>query len=216
MTEDGLFSRWSRKKHAARQGREDAAEERATEERATEPAAPADDGKAEADELAALPEDAALERLGLPDPDTLGPGDDFSGFMAKAVPEALRRRALRRLWLSNPVLANIDNLVDYGENFADPALVPEVLATAYRVGSGMLRQDLPPRTEAAAPAPDAAEAPEPEAAKALEPETQDTEPSEAHLATPEPEAEPAPPPDAADGEPPPDPPRRRRMAFTAG
>ena len=34
--------------------------------------------------------------LGLPDPDTLGPGDDFRAFMARAVPERLRRRALQR------------------------------------------------------------------------------------------------------------------------
>lgn len=31
----------------------------------------------------------------LPDPDTLVQGDDFSVFMAKAVPDRIRRRALR-------------------------------------------------------------------------------------------------------------------------
>ena len=37
-------------------------------------------------------------------------GDDFSGFMARNVPDHLRRRALRKLWVSNPVLANLDGL----------------------------------------------------------------------------------------------------------
>lgn len=79
-----------------------------------------------------------LAELELPDPDTLQPGDDFSAFMAKAVPDRLRRRALRKLWLSNPVLANLDELVDYGEDYTDAATVVENLQTAYQVGKGML------------------------------------------------------------------------------
>ena len=80
-----------------------------------------------------------LRQLDLPDPDSLQPGDDFSVFMKSAVPEAIRRRALRKLWLSNPVLANLDELVDYGEDFTDAATVVENLQTAYQVGKGMLR-----------------------------------------------------------------------------
>ena len=49
-----------------------------------------------------------LAELDLPDPDDLKPGDDVSGFMARAVPERIRQRALRRLWRLNPVLANVD------------------------------------------------------------------------------------------------------------
>ena len=33
-----------------------------------------------------------LAELKLPDPETLAEGDDFSGFLAKAVPERIRRR----------------------------------------------------------------------------------------------------------------------------
>ena len=62
--------------------------------------------------------------------------------MARAVPERLRRRALRKLWLSNPALANLDNLVDYGEDYTDAALVIENLQTAYQVGKGMLQHVL--------------------------------------------------------------------------
>jgi hypothetical protein len=64
-------------------------------------------------------------------------GDDFSAFMSKAVPDRLRRRALRRLWLANPALANLDGLLDYGEDFTDSATVIENLQTAYQVGKGM-------------------------------------------------------------------------------
>ncbi|WP_306153053.1 DUF3306 domain-containing protein [Roseovarius sp. MMSF_3281] len=84
-------------------------------------------------------DEEVLEDLGLPDPDTLELGDDFKAFMAKAVPDRIRRRALRRLWLSNPALSNLDGLLDYGEDFTDGATVVENLQTAYQVGKGMLK-----------------------------------------------------------------------------
>ena len=88
-------------------------------------------------ELAEKTDAELLEELDLPDPDTLGPGDDFRAFMTKAVPDRIRRRALRRLWLSNPALANLDGLLDYGEDFTDKAKVLEHMQTAYQVGKGM-------------------------------------------------------------------------------
>ncbi len=133
---------WSRRKAAV-----------AEEERARERAA----GEARAEEtrraLDEKPDAEALAELNLPDPDTLKRGDDFSAFMAQAVPARLRRRALRRLWLSDPVLANLDELVDYGEDFTDAATVVESLQTAYRVGKGMLErlQDGDEADEADAP-----------------------------------------------------------------
>ena len=125
MSEDFL-SRWSRRKRAV------AAEAEAEAEvEADTPPEPTPEEPERSDE-------EILEDLGLPDPDTLQPGDDVRGFMAKAVPERLRNRALRKLWLTNPVLANLDELVDYGEDFTDAATVIENLQTVYRVGKGML------------------------------------------------------------------------------
>ncbi len=80
-----------------------------------------------------------LTELELPDPDELQRGDDFTAFMRSTVPERLRRRALRRLWQSNPVLANVDGLIDYGDDFTDKATVIENLQTTYQVGKGMLK-----------------------------------------------------------------------------
>lgn len=92
--------------------------------------------------------------LDLPDPDTLKPGDDVRAFMEKAVPERLRRRALRQLWRTNPTLANLDGLVDYGEDFTDSACVIEGMQTAYQVGKGMLAhvQEMARQAEAEAAA----------------------------------------------------------------
>jgi len=135
--EDTPFARWSRRKLRARAEPADLPPD-ATEDAAPEPVAeaPADETEAE-----------TLDRLGLPDPDTLRMGDDFSVFMGRAVPEALRRRALRRLWLSNPVLANLDGLNDYDDDFTDSGLAGGALRTAYRAGKGYLRQITEERSE---------------------------------------------------------------------
>ncbi len=118
---------WARRKAAVKA--EEQADARAVEEQVI------------ADERRALEEktdEEILAELNLPDPDTLQLGDDVRGFMGNAVPDRLRRRALRQLWKLNPVLANVDGLVDYGEDFTDAALVVENLQTAYQVGKGML------------------------------------------------------------------------------
>lgn len=115
------------------------------------------------------PDAVILEELGLPDPDQMQAGDDFSAFLKAAVPDRIRRRALRKLWLSNPVLANVDGLLDYGEDFTDSATVIENMQTAYQVGKGMLKHvEEMARQEAirngditeAAPEPPAAEDPD--------------------------------------------------------
>ncbi len=80
-----------------------------------------------------------LEEFGLPDPDDLEPGQDIAGFMNKAVPERLRRRALRQLWRLNPMLANLDGLNDYDGDFTNAATDAPGVKTAYQVGKGLLR-----------------------------------------------------------------------------
>ena len=121
-----------------------------------------------ADALEAQTDAEVLEELGLQDPDTLEAGDDFSAFMAKAVPTRLRNRALRKLWLSNPALANLDALVDYGEDFTTSADAVEVVQTTYQVGKGLLAhvQEMARQEEAKLQAQDADE--EPQATEELE------------------------------------------------
>jgi hypothetical protein len=137
--------------------------------------------EAEADDAAIVSEQAAAERasledrsdaevleeLGLKDPDELEPGDDFSAFLQKAVPERLRQRALRRLWRGNPVLANLDGLVDYGEDYTDAAVAVENIQTAYQVGRGMLKHLLAEAEKNAPPLPEETDLPEEGAAVAM-------------------------------------------------
>jgi len=124
IDEDDFLSRWSRRKRQVK----------------TEEAAPVPEPLAEPEPEPESDEDeeALLVKLGLPSPESLGPGDDFRAFMADGVPAFLRRRALRVLWRSNPVLANLDGLNDYDDDFNSPELTKKVLATAYQVGRGFV------------------------------------------------------------------------------
>ena len=121
---------WSRRKEAAQ------AEEAERLARAEAETAKAE-AAARAAELEAMPEAELLETLGLPDPDNVRSGENAAAFMAKAVPMALRNRALRSLWRSNPVLANLDGLNDYDGDFTGNGLNGGVLKTSYEVGKGL-------------------------------------------------------------------------------
>ena len=120
-------SSWSRRRAAV-------AQEAADDAKAVEAAEIAEHHAA----LAEKSDEDVLEELGLPDPDSLVQGDDFKAFMSKAVPAHLRKRALRKLWRSNPVLACVDGLNDYDDDYLTGSTGQGVLKTSYQVGKGML------------------------------------------------------------------------------
>ncbi len=128
------------------------------EAQAQEAALRAQEAEALAEAQAEKTDTEILNELGLNDPDAMQMGDDFSAFMNRAVPEHLRRRALRVLWRSNPVLANLDGLCDHNDDFSDAATVMPDMKTAYQVGKGMMKHviALAEAAEAEAAAPSAA------------------------------------------------------------
>ncbi|KAF0676950.1 DUF3306 domain-containing protein [Profundibacterium mesophilum] len=123
---------WSRRKARVE------AERAAEQERAAAIAAAREDAALAAEQEEKTDEEILAE-LNLPLPEEIRPGQDVTAFMSKAVPQRLRQRALRQLWRVNPALANLDNLLEYGEDYTDAATVVENLQTAYQVGKGMLR-----------------------------------------------------------------------------
>ncbi|MCA1941624.1 MAG: DUF3306 domain-containing protein [Caenispirillum bisanense] len=134
----GFLSRWSRLKQEAR-------------EREQEPEAPQPEPEPEPEqepETAAEPDGAdadqaeAAEPLDLPDIDSLTRDSDYSVFMRAGVPADLRRQALRKLWRSDPVLANLDGLNDYDQNYAAPSIVGAAVRTAYDVFKGYAPRDV--------------------------------------------------------------------------
>lgn len=142
MTEE-LTSAWSRRRAAV-------AAEADAETLAQAKAATA----AQHQVLAEKSEEEVLAELDLPNPDDMKGGDDFSVFMKSAVPSALRNRALRTLWRSNPILANVDMLVDYGEDFTGKGDVIGAIKTAYQVGKGFVQDKKPVEIEASDVAPE--------------------------------------------------------------
>ncbi|ABG32424.1 DUF3306 domain-containing protein [Roseobacter denitrificans] len=124
----GKTTFWARRR-AAVQAEADA-ELRATEEA---------QAQARAEALAEKDDAEVLQEMGLPDPALLQQGDDFSAFMARDVPERLRRQALRTLWRSNPVLACVDGLNEYDDDYRAAMLLSEPVKTAYQVGKGMTK-----------------------------------------------------------------------------
>jgi hypothetical protein len=161
-----FLARWSRLKQRAR----------------TAPA-PAD---------AAAPPATAAPDIPAPDTDlppieSLTAESDFSPFMQPGVPEAARNAALQKLWRSDPVFANLDGLVEYGEDFAADFKSTAVVRTVYRVLQGMPGGRELPATEAAPSAGLSGEAPT-ESPSALPPTAPDPLPTVPRVT--EPRAEP--------------------------
>ena len=96
--------------------------------------------KAETEPEADADADAEQEALvaALPAVEELGAGSDYTPFLDRRVPVALRRAALRKLWLSNPMLAGLDGLNDYDDDFRTLG-VGKLVRTAYQIGKGMVR-----------------------------------------------------------------------------
>jgi hypothetical protein len=119
---EGFLGRWSRRKLA--------------------PAATRSDESQSAETQAA---DAAAQEEAFADFDfaSLDFASDYRRFMANAVPDDVRNRALRQLWSSSDLIAEPDELDEFREDFRDAAkVVPAALArSAYRIGSGFIDDD---------------------------------------------------------------------------
>jgi hypothetical protein len=90
------LSRWSQRKLAAQRGEEVAADAKPQD-------VPAPVSECEPPVLPAI--------------ESLTAESDYTAFLAKNVPEALTRAALRKLWTSDPVFANLDGLNHYDEDY---------------------------------------------------------------------------------------------------
>ena len=125
MSEDANFlSRWARRKAEVQ---ESEAEQAAAAQQTAEHDPPKElddrDRPVTEEEIAALP-----------DPDKLEHGADFKPFLRPGIPQALRQRALRRIWRVNPAIGFLDGMNEYDLDYTDAATVVENLKTAYQVG----------------------------------------------------------------------------------
>lgn len=74
---------------------------------------------------------------------------DYRRFMKAAVPDEVRRKALRKLWSSNDIISQPDELDDYLEDFREEVMgLPEGMAkSAYEIGRGFLPAAADPPSE---------------------------------------------------------------------
>jgi hypothetical protein len=132
VSEDsGALSRWSQRKAAARRGETPAD----PEEQPAPQATPIDDA-ASAEQGGTSPDDVPV----LPPVEELTAQSDYTAFLGEKVPEHLRRAALRKLWSSDPVFANLDGLNHYDEDYNLVDTTISAAQTAYRAGRGYLEE----------------------------------------------------------------------------
>lgn len=127
MSRDTDFlSRWARRKAEVRE------EEKREQDAKSAPPEALEAPEAQAGEI------TKEELAALPDPDSLEHGADFKPFLRPGVPQALRHRALRRIWRVNPSIGFLDGMNEYDLDYTDAATVVENLKTAYQVGRGFV------------------------------------------------------------------------------
>ncbi len=184
---EGFLSRWSKRK----------AEVREQEQKpAAEPAPP----------LPAAEEDE-IDLATLPSIESLTAESDFSVFLKKGVPLALRNAALRKLWLTEPSVVNYKALVEYNWDFTAPGygeLLPsdDIAKMAQQVFSGFSQtpgaEETPQAEPVESPAPQQPALPAPEeqpivAVRTSEQPIQgEPAPEPAHKSVSEPPADPPP------------------------
>jgi len=138
MADDRFLSRWSRRKLAEKQREDVPAPEVLEETESSAQAVDAPDGPSvpaeSADRQDAEPERHPAEDI---DIESLTKDSDFTVFMQKGVPSLVRRKALRKLWTSDPVLANLDGLNDY-EDMEWTYGISDAATTDWKLGRGFL------------------------------------------------------------------------------
>jgi hypothetical protein len=129
--DDDFLSRWSRRKRGEHAEPEPADPVAEVAEVADGDPPDADAGDAGDPEVVAR----------LPDIGRMDDASDFTVFLQAGVPEGLRRRALRKLWRVNPVLANLDGLNNYDEDYTKLHTLGRGMKTLYQVGKGFVTDE---------------------------------------------------------------------------
>lgn len=146
-----FLERWSRRKRGLGDDGEPADLDEAAQHEAARAGLEADANCAsssastvsEGNEAASRDSEPPLKDFAEFDFEKLDYDSDYTQFMGNDVTSEARHKALRKLWVSNPVLANMDGLDDYCEDYTDAAVcLPKgMMKTAYQYGRGFLNDD---------------------------------------------------------------------------
>ena len=129
---EGPLRRWSRRKREAVREKEAADEARARDASRAPPEAVPDAREPAGDASApAAVEEKELTDEDMPSIGSLDENSDYSGFLSPGVSEGLRRRALRKLFLS--AVFNVrDGLDDYDEDFTNFEALGDIVTSDMR------------------------------------------------------------------------------------
>ena len=73
--------------------------------------------------------------------ESLDKSSDYTRFLKANVPEAIQKRALRKLWASDSVFGILDGMNDYDEDFTIDGLAGKAFKSAYKIGRGYLSDE---------------------------------------------------------------------------
>ncbi|MCP4935145.1 MAG: DUF3306 domain-containing protein [bacterium] len=144
---DSPLSRWSQRKILVQEGKitSDAPDEIVSDPGTMLQSAQPSELSEQPDEKnveqqAALPPEDEIdtEKFANIDFDALDYDSDYTQFMARNVPDIVKRKALRALWNSDPVFANLDGLNDYDEDFTIVEPMTKAIESAWNMGKGYM------------------------------------------------------------------------------
>ena len=194
IRDEGFLSRWSRRKAEAKTAPEELPPvaaprtDKANAAVAAEPARDATPAAAPDMQRDAPPDEETrqtwIARLEAIDLESLTYTDDFTIFMKDWVPQAVRNRALRRLWRTSDVFDGLDGLVDYGDDFAIAPAAVGSITSSWQPGRGFAPgENEPAAPEEEAGSETAGEAADQEAAAGDDSPPDDRHPADAEAAT---------------------------------
>lgn len=144
--EEPFLKRWSRRKFEAREGPDAEGAKPATDSDVRPPEGRSSPGDPQPARPGDQPEDKReLTEADFADVDfeALDAKSDYRRFLAPGVPDSIKYKALRKLWMSDAIFTTPDPFQDYLHDYTDAAVAvpPGTLKTAYRIGKGFLTDD---------------------------------------------------------------------------
>lgn len=134
--EEGFLGRWSRRKRFADDSAQDEAATAPPAPEGADPSDPADPAAQAREQARQLQLAANREAAEAVDIEAITYESDLSVFFKEGVPALLKQAAMRKMWRSDPVFANVDGLNDYDQDFNVIDKVLTEFKSAWQVGQG--------------------------------------------------------------------------------
>lgn len=144
-TDEGFLGRWSRRKRTGEEIAAVPSDADVADQAAPEPDGQEPDAQEQARQVELAANREAAEAI---DIEAITYDSDLSAFFKDGVPALLKQAAMRKMWRSDPVFANVDGLNDYDQDFNVIDKVLTEFKSAWQVGQGYrVPEDLEPEAD---------------------------------------------------------------------